>query len=94
VKASTSDTKKAGTEKPAQEVNFKDVRGRKRQSTTESAPTSKKAAAAAGSTPSDGVATQNFFAPLRATVMDIDPTGAKATTREEAVPGKAGRPPR
>jgi hypothetical protein len=83
-----------GTEsaKPTQEDCFKEVRRRKRHSTNEAAPTSKKPAAEA-TTKKQEVATRNFFAPLRAT-MDTDTSGAEATTVEEAVPGKTSRPPR
>jgi hypothetical protein len=79
--------------KSTQEDGFKEVRRRKRRSTNEAAPTSKKPAAAATSTPTNEVAKRNFFAPLRATTMDTDSSGTEATTLEEAVPGKAGRPP-
>jgi hypothetical protein len=79
--------------KPTQEDGFKEVRRRKRHSTNEAAPTSKKPAAEAQSTTAKEVATRNFFAPLRATAMDTDSSVTEATTPEEAVPGKAGRPP-
>jgi hypothetical protein len=59
----------------------------------EAAPTSKKPAAEIKNTPNKDVATRNFFAPMRATNMDTDTSGAEVTTVEEAVPGKAGRPP-
>jgi hypothetical protein len=51
--ANTSDraTTKAGNAKPVQEEGFKEVRRRKRQSTTDTAPTSQKAAGDAESTP-------------------------------------------
>jgi hypothetical protein len=55
--------------------------------------TSKKAAAVAISITNNEVATLNFFAPLRATNMDTDSSGTEATTLEETVPGKAGKPP-
>jgi hypothetical protein len=95
LKASTSaggTTTASGIVKPTQEDGFKEVRRRKRRSTNEVAPTSKKPAAAATSTPTNEVATRNFFIPLRATTTDTD-SGTEATTLEEAVPGKAGRPP-
>jgi hypothetical protein len=79
--------------KPSQDDGFKEVRRRKRHSTNEAALTSKKPAAEAKNTPNKEVAMRNFFAPLRATNMDTDTSGAEATTVEEAVPGKAGRPP-
>jgi hypothetical protein len=47
----------------SQEDGFKEVRRRKRHSTNEGAPTSKKAACAAEVTPAKEVATHNFFAP-------------------------------
>jgi hypothetical protein len=79
--------------KPSQDDGFKEFRRRKRHSTNEAAPTSKKPAAETKNTPNKEVATRDFFAPLRATNMDIDTSGAEATTVEEAVSGKAGRPP-
>jgi hypothetical protein len=79
--------------KPSQDDGFKEVRGRKRQSTNEAAPTSKKPAAEATNTNKQEVPTRNFFAPLRSTTMETDSSGAEATALEEAVPGKAGRPP-
>jgi hypothetical protein len=39
------------------------------------------------------VATHNFFAPLRTTGMEVDPTNTENTPQEEAVPGKTSRPP-
>jgi hypothetical protein len=81
------------SEKPTQEEGFKEVRRRKRRSTTDSAPTSKKATAAAASTSTNEVATRNFFPLLRATIMDTDSSSAQDTTLEEAITGKAGRPP-
>jgi hypothetical protein len=79
--------------KPTQEDGIKEVQRRKRHSTNEAAPTSKKPAAEAKSTPAKEVATRNFFAPLRTTTMDTDSSVTEATTPEEAVPGKAGGPP-
>jgi hypothetical protein len=79
--------------KSTQEDGFQEVPRRKRHNTTEAAPTSKKAAAEAKSTPNKEIAMRNFFAPLRATTMDTDSSGAEATTPEETVPGKGGRPP-
>jgi hypothetical protein len=79
--------------KPTQEDGFKEFRWDKWRSTNEAAPTSKKPAAETNSTPKQEVATRNFFAPLRQSTMDTDSSGAEATTLEEAVPGKAGRPP-
>jgi hypothetical protein len=78
--------------KPTQEDGFKEVRMRKRLSTNEAAPTSKKPAAETNSTPKQVVTKRNFFAPLRAT-MDTDSSVTEGSTPEEAVPGKAGRPP-
>jgi hypothetical protein len=77
--------------KSTEEDGFKEVRRRKRHSTNEAAPTSKKPAAEAKSTPAKEVATRNFFAPLRATTRDTDSSVTEATTPEEAVPGNAGR---
>jgi hypothetical protein len=65
-----------------QEYSFKEVRRRKRHRTNETAPISKKA-----------VPTAVSAAPLRATSMDMDSSGAEATTREQIVSGKASRPP-
>jgi hypothetical protein len=79
--------------KPTQEDGFKEVRRRKRHSTNEAAPTSKKPAAEEKNTPNKEVATRNFFAPLRGSRMDTDSSVTEATTREEAVPSTAGRPP-
>jgi hypothetical protein len=94
LKASTTagrTTTSTETEKPTEGEAFKEVRRRKRHSTNEAAPTSKKPAAEAKSTPSKEVSTRNFFAPLRAK-MDTDSSVTEATTPEETVPGKAGRP--
>jgi hypothetical protein len=96
VKARSSETSK--TAKPAQEEDFKEVRRRKRQHTTESAPISKKPSAAAGKPPKNEVSTRNFFALLRVTSMDTETAGAEtitleegATTLEKEPSGKAGR---
>jgi hypothetical protein len=91
VKARSSETSK--TAKPAQEEVFKEVRRRKRQNTTESAPISKKPSAATGNIPKNEVSTRNFFAPLRVTSMDTESAGAETITLEEETSGKAGRPP-
>jgi hypothetical protein len=37
--------------------------------------------------------TRNFFAPIRTADMDTDASGTEATSNEEALPGKTGRPP-
>jgi hypothetical protein len=74
------------------EDGFKEVRHRKRNSSSEAAPTTKKAVSAAEVAPQKEVPTRNFFSPLRAN-MDTDCPGAEATANEEIVPGKAGRPP-
>jgi hypothetical protein len=79
--------------KPSLDDGFKEVRRRKRHSTNEAAPISKKLAAEAKSTTNPKVAPRKFFAPLRAATRETDFSGAEATTLEEAVPGKAGRPP-
>jgi hypothetical protein len=80
--------------KPSQDDGFKEVRRRKRHNTNEVSPTSKKSAADATNNNKQEVATRNFFAPLRATTMETDSSGAEATTVEEAVPGKASwKPP-
>jgi hypothetical protein len=79
--------------KPSQDDGFKEVRKRKRHSTNEAASTSKKPAAEANNTTKQEVATLNFFAPLWASTMETDSSGAEATTLDDAVPGKAGRPP-
>jgi hypothetical protein len=79
--------------KPTEEDGFKEILRRKRHSINEAAPASKKPAAETKNTPNKEVATRNFFAPMRATNIDTDTYGAEATTVEEAVPGKAGRPP-
>jgi hypothetical protein len=58
---------------------------------TEEAPrTAKKAALPMSSVK---VATNNFFAPLQTAIMDTDAPRTESSTAEEAVPGKAGRPP-
>jgi hypothetical protein len=100
VKARSSETFKTLPAKPAQEEDFKEVRRRKRQNTTESAPISKKPSAAAGNTTKNEVSTRNFFAPLRVTSMDTEAAGAEtimleegATKLEEETSGKAGRAP-
>jgi hypothetical protein len=86
------------TPKPAstQEDGFTEVRRRKRQNSDETAQTSKKSAQTAVSalaeTPSK-VTTRNFFAPLRATIMDTDSSGSESTPQEETVPAKICRPP-
>jgi hypothetical protein len=74
------------------EDGFKEVRRRKRNSSNETAPTTKKAVSAAEVTPQTEVPTRNFFAPLRAP-MDTESAGAETTVNEETVPGKTGRPP-
>jgi hypothetical protein len=51
------------------------------------------AASAAVDTPPKEVANRNFFASLRATIIDTDSTSTEAITHEETVPGKANRPP-
>jgi hypothetical protein len=79
--------------KPTEEDGFKEIRRRKQHSTNEAAPTSKKLAAETKNTPNKEIATRNFFAPLRATNMDTDTSGAGATAVEEADPDKAGRLP-
>jgi hypothetical protein len=83
VKARSSETSKTVSAKPAQEEDFKEVRRRKRQNTTESAPISKKPSAAAGNTPKNEVSTRNFFAPLRVTSMDTETAGAETITLVE-----------
>jgi hypothetical protein len=80
VKATSSETSK--TAKPAQEEDFKEVRRRKRQNTTESTPISKKPSAAAGNIPKNEVSTRNIFAPLRVTSMDTESAGAETITLE------------
>jgi hypothetical protein len=55
--------------------------------------TSKKPAAEANSTPAKEAVTRKFMTPLRATKMNTDSSVTEATTPEEAVTGKAGRPP-
>jgi hypothetical protein len=79
--------------KPTEENGFKEIRRRKRHSTNEAPPTSNKPAPEKKHAPNKEVATRNFFAPLRATTMETDTSGAEATTLQEAVPGTAGRPP-
>jgi hypothetical protein len=76
-----------------QEDGLKEIRRRKRHSTNETAPTSKKAACVDVDTPHKEVATRNFFAPLRASDMDTDSTNTEATSREAAAPAKPSRPP-
>jgi hypothetical protein len=80
VSSTTGRTTETETEKPTQEEDLKDVQRREKRSNTESAPNSKEAAA-------------QSFAPLQATIMDTDSSVAQDTTLEEAVTGKAGRPP-
>jgi hypothetical protein len=92
-------SKSAGkpTEKPAQNEGFQEVRRRKRHSTTETAPTPKKAvptgASVPVSTPPKEVATSNSFAPLRAAAMDTDSAGSEASSCKATAPGKTNRPP-
>jgi hypothetical protein len=43
--------------------------------------------------PPKEVVNRNFFAPLRAADIDTDTCGTEATSNEEAVPDKTGRPP-
>jgi hypothetical protein len=79
-----------------QEDGFKEVRRRKRHSTGEAARTPKKpvtTASATIDTPASVAATRNFFAPLRTAIMDTDCACTETNPEEEAVPGKAGRPP-
>jgi hypothetical protein len=71
---------------------FKEVWRRKRNSSSEAAPTTKKAVSAAEVAPQKEVPTRNFFAPLKAN-MDTDSAGAEATANEKTVLGKARRPP-
>jgi hypothetical protein len=77
--------------KTSQDDGFKEVRRRKRRSTNEAAPTSKKRRKPTAP-PNKRSPRVNFFAPLRATTMDTDTSGAETTTLE-AVPDKAGSPP-
>jgi hypothetical protein len=98
LKASTlANQSKTPKSTATQEDGFKEVRRRKRHSTDETAPTSKRAVPTIASddvdTPSKVVVTRNFFAPLRAATMDTDSSSAEATPQEKAVPGKTGRPP-
>jgi hypothetical protein len=74
------------------EDGFKEVRGRERNSTNETAPTSRKAACTAVDTPHTEVATQNIFAPQRASNMDTDSSNTEVTPREAAAPAKPRRP--
>jgi hypothetical protein len=80
-----------------QEDGYKEVRRRKRHSTGEPARSSKKTVTTAASATIDTIAsvaaTRNFFAPLRKTRMDTDSASTETNSEEEAVPGKAGRPP-
>jgi hypothetical protein len=65
----------------------------------ETAGTSKKAAnqeknvARLKHPPPQGGRHPKRFHPLRAADMDIDSSGTEAASKEEAVPGKTGRPP-
>jgi hypothetical protein len=80
-----------------QEDGFKEVRRRKRHSTNETVPTSKKAvpiaASTAEDTPSKEVVTRNYFAKLRVSDMDTDSANTEASPDEAAAPAKRGRPP-
>jgi hypothetical protein len=76
-----------------QDDGFKEARRRKRHSTNKTAPTSKKAACAAVDTTLKEVATQNFFAPLRASDMGTDSANTEDKPHEAAAPAKTGRPP-
>jgi hypothetical protein len=83
LKASTpADQSKIPKSSANQKFGFKEVRRRKRHSTKETAPTSKKtvptAASAAVDTPPKEVATRNFYVPLR--TSDIDTDSASTTT--------------
>jgi hypothetical protein len=82
LKASTpagqSKTPKSAT---TQEDCFKEILRRKRHSTNETAPTSKKAACTAVDTPPKEVAIRNFFASLR-----------RGTPHEETASAKTGLP--
>jgi hypothetical protein len=92
--ASQSKTPKSAA---TQNGGFKEVRRRKRHSTDETAPNSKRAVPTAASdalhTPRKMVVPHNFFAPLRTVTMDTDSSSAEAAQQEEAVPGKIRRPP-
>jgi hypothetical protein len=86
--AAPSEARKSST----QEDGFKEVRRRKRHSTNEDAPTSKKTVSVAEVTTPKEVATRNFFAFMK-TSMETENTGAEAASPEDTVSGKAGRPP-
>jgi hypothetical protein len=78
------------TEKPAQEEGFQEVRRRKRHSTTETAPTSKKQCLPERLPPKE-VATRNFFAPLSTAEMGTDSAGSEPSSCKASAPGKTGR---
>jgi hypothetical protein len=69
-----------------QEYGFKEVRRRKRHSTNETAPTSKKAGYTAVDTPPKDFANRKFFTPPRASDMGMDSANTEATPREAAAP--------
>jgi hypothetical protein len=74
-------------ENPKEEEGFQEVRRRKRQSSDETAKTAKKAAVQAKTSPTvksqpKEVTTRNFFAPLRATEMENDPSTTEGSPRE------------
>jgi hypothetical protein len=82
-----------------QEDGFQEVRRRKRRATDETAWISKKAAVQTETSPAlnippKEVVTWNFIASLRAADMNTDTSGTEATSNEEAVTGKTGRPRR
>jgi hypothetical protein len=74
------------------EDGFEEVRRRKRHSSNEAAPTTKKAVSAAEVAPQKEVPTRNIFAPPRGK-YGHGFLRCRATANEETVPGKAGRPP-
>jgi hypothetical protein len=81
-----------------QEKCSQEVRRRKGRATDENTGTSLYAAVQTETSPSlnippKEVVTRKFFALLRTADMDTDASGTEATSNEEAVPGKRGRPP-
>jgi predicted component of type VI protein secretion system len=75
-----------------QEDFFQEVRRRKRRATDGTTGTSKKAAVQIKTSPDLNIPSKEVVT-LRAADMDTDASDTEATSNEEAVPGKTGRPP-
>jgi hypothetical protein len=88
---------KTTEQQPPPEGTFQGVCRRKRNATNKTSGTSKKAAVQTETSPALNIPPKSrhpkHFHPLRAADMDTDASGTEATSNEEAVPGKTGRPP-